>query len=70
MKRIITVEQFMKKANESLEQYSDGLIHRGEFVRGLQEALQSITDWDLVDCKHTIESYGHTAQSFADMVKE
>lgn len=58
----MTVTKFIKAANDSLTNYNDGLINRGEFVRTMRASLDEIEHDDLLDAKRTVQSYGHEVE--------
>ncbi len=63
-KKMINPDRVMEAISEMFQQYNDGLIMRGEFVRGSMAKLEELVENDLHDARRTILSYGYDQESF------
>jgi hypothetical protein len=51
-------KKFIDKANESYQQYQDGLISKAEWLATLQVAIHEMIDHEVLCAKNTLESFG------------
>ena len=62
-RKMNSVERVMSAMAEIQEQYTDGLIRRGDFVTACQVYLQKLADHDMDEAREVILSYGYTPET-------
>ena len=55
-------KKYIKEANESYQQYQDGLITRAERLAKQQVAIQTMIEQEIFTAKNTLESFGITVE--------
>ena len=69
-KKMVTVNDFIEETYIRADQYKEGLIHKGEFIRGCLDSLNKLMEYDLNEAQRIVESYGFTGNEFSTWMHE